>query len=586
MILKNYNSSQKKPKKTRELDIEKEFENDNYLIQTLKRTSKFKNDKKLSEYENNLQELLYYINRTILFNSNPKIKIIHDENEEFLKPYKYLSKTFEAQTEQVLQDLIVKYTQRGYRIPKFSYKNNIFKTNALIEENSEKLRLMLVEELKKKQNIIGPKTLSYLNKIFYLVKIMITKDNNLIKKYSKLLNKKEPNVKKESIGQLKADIEKLISLLKNLKIISHESLKRKSSFLAKSHYNNFNKLLNSKNSSNSELVNLNKTSDKNNNNNLLTEESKSAVKERNNIGFLSMRLSNNGIQSNKLIRNTLKAKDPITPFEKVERINTEKNINQKCIFFKKNKPLINLKMRSIFSNEKNLRIKTANQREKDNKKKSRKSTFSDLGKYINQAKKNKNYYQSTKYNNLYSLGLKKNSGNINRHQILSNKDESQHLGYSYDTIQRAYSKKQSEEKWDISRNQNFQNEFKKLKTGRTDILEEKKTLFLLNAYTKIKRGKYESVEDYMKKYLKEIKEVDSTEGEKIMKYYNYKNLKNNLLELNVKVNDDKTRKKIEKIYSNIHILKRILPTLKSMKDKENNIDRLEKIFTSGVNKYN
>ena len=90
----------------------------------------------------------------------------------------------------------------------------------------------------------------------------------------------------------------------------------------------------------------------------------------------------------------------------------------------------------------------------------------------------------------------------------------------------------------------------------------------------------------MKKYLKEIKEVDSTEGEKIMKYYNYKNLKNNLLELNVKVNDDKTRKKIEKIYSNIHILKRILPTLKSMKDKENNIDRLEKIFTSGVNKYN
>ena len=586
MILKNYNSSQKKPKKTRELDIEKEFENDNYLIQTLKRTSKFKNDKKLSEYENSLQELLYYINRTILFNSNPKIKIIHDENEEFLKPYKYLSKTFEAQTEQVLQDLIVKYTQRGYRIPKFSYKNNIFKTNALIEENSEKLRLMLVEELKKKQNIIGPKTLSYLNKIFYLVKIIITKDNNLIKKYSKLLNKKEPNVKKESIEQLKVDIEKLISLLKNLKIISHESLKRKSSFLAKSHYNNFNKLLNSKNSSNSELVNLNKTSDKNNNNNLLTEESKSAVKERNNIGFLSMRLSNNGIQSNKLIRNTLKAKDPITPFEKVERINTEKNINQKCIFLKKNKPLINLKMRSIFSNEKNLRIKTANQREKDNKKKSRKSTFSDLGKYINQAKKNKNYYQSTKYNNLYSLGLKKNSGNMNRHQILSNKDESQHLGYSYDTIQRAYSKKQSEEKWDISRNQNFQNEFKKLKTGRTDILEEKKSLFLLNAYTKIKRGKYESVEDYMKKYLKEIKEVDSTEGEKIMKYYNYKNLKNNLLELNVKVNDDKTRKKIEKIYSNIHILKRILPTLKSMKDKENNIDRLEKIFTSGVNKYN
>lgn len=584
MILKNFNSSQKKPKKI-ELDIEKEFENDNYLIQTLKRTSKFQNDKKLSDYENSLQDLLYYINKTILFNTNPKIKIIHEENEEFLKPYKYLSKTFEDQTEQVLQDLIVKYTQRGYRIPKFSFKNNIFKTNALIEENSEKIRLMLMEELKKKQNIIGPKTLSYLNKIYYLVKIIVTKDNKLIKKFSKLLNKKDPNVKKESIEQLKADIETLTSLLKNLKIISPESIKRKSSFLAKSHYNNFNKLLNSKNSSNSDLNNINKTSDKNNNNNLLTEESKTAIKERNNIGFFSMRLSNNGIQSNKLI-NKLNAKDRITPFEDMVRINTEKNINQKLIFLKKNKPLINLKMRSIFSNKKNLRIKTANQREKDNKKKSRKSTYSDLGKYIDQAKKNKNYYQSTKYNNFYSLGLKKNSGNINRHKFLSNKDESQHLGYSYDTIQRAYSKKQSEEKWDISRNQNFQNEFKKLKGERTDILEEKKSLFLLNAYTKIKRGKYESVEDYMKKYLRDIKTVDSKEGEKIMEYYNYKNLKNNLLELNMKVNDDKTRKKIEKIYSNIHILKRILPTLNNMKDKENNIDRLEKIFTSGVNKYN
>ena len=44
----------------------------------------------------------------------PKIKVLSEENEEFLKPYKFLSKTFEAQTEQVLHDLIVKYTQSGY----------------------------------------------------------------------------------------------------------------------------------------------------------------------------------------------------------------------------------------------------------------------------------------------------------------------------------------------------------------------------------------------------------------------------------------------------------------------------------------
>ena len=43
-------------------------------------------------------------------------------------------------------------------------------------------------------------------------------------------------------------------------------------------------------------------------------------------------------------------------------------------------------------------------------------------------------------------------------------------------------------------------------------------------------------------------------------------------------------KKIEKIYSNIHKLKRVAPSLTLMKEKEYNIDRLEKIYTSGINK--
>ena len=589
MLLKTYNINSIKPKKAIYIDIEKEFENDNYLIQTLKRTHKFQNDKKLSEYEKNLQDLLSHINNTILFNSNPEIKIIHDENEDFLKPYKYLSKTFEAQTEQVLKDLILMYTQRGYRIPKFSYKNNIFKINPLIEENSEKLRLMLFEEMKKKQNIIGPKTLTYLTKINYLVKILITKDNNLIKKYSKLLHKKEGHMRRESIEQLKIDIENVLSLLKALKINSSESAKRKSSYLAVNHYNNFNKLLNSKNSNSNESINISPVINKNKENTktrLSTDESKSAIKERNNIGFLSMRLTNNGIQSNKLI-NSLRVKPKITPFENIERIKTEKNINQRNIFFKKSKPLMNSTMKRFFTNDKIERIKTATQSDtdKENNKKSRKNTYSDLGKYMNQAKKNKNkLYQSEKHSNIYLLGLKKNSDNINRNRFLSNK----YLGYSFDTsLKKDYSKKQSEEKVNISHNQNSQaqSQLKKIKNERAAILQEKRSKFLMNTYNKIRKGKYESVEQYMRQYLKDIKELDSKEEDTIINYYNYKNLKNNLLELNMKVKDERTRKKIEKIYSNIHILKRIIPTLHNMKDKENNIDRLEKIFTSGVHKF-
>ena len=551
MILKTYTNSITKQRKPLHLDIEKEFENDNYLIQTLKRTSKFKNDKKLSDYEKSLQDLLYYINDQILFNTNPKIKRIHDENEEFLKPYKYLSKTFEAQTEQVLKDLIIMYTQKGYRIPKFSYKNNIFKINALIEENDEKLRLMLLEEYKKKQNIIGPKTLSYLNKINILIKILLTKDNNLIKKYNKLLNKKEAkSIKKETIEQLKTDIENLISLINTIKINTYDKIKRKSSFLAVNHYNNFNRLLNSKNSSLNELL-------------IYTSPTKNKNIENNS------RLSTNEFQSNKLI-SSMNTKQVIIPFEKIQRLNTVKNVNQKNIFFKKSKPV---KMKSFFARSQIERLKSENNQ----------STYSDLGKYINQAKKNKPY-QSEKYSNKYLLGLKKNNDNIKRNHFLTNK----YLGYSFDkSFKKTFSKKFSEEKGkDLSRNYNHIPNLKKLNTGQTEILDEKRSKFLNNAYNKIRKGKYEYVEDYMRKYLKDIKDIDPKEEETIMKYYNYKNLKNNLLELNMKVNDEKTRKKIEKIYSGIHILKRIKPILNNMKDKENNIDRLEKIFSSGVHKYN
>ena len=584
MILKTYTNSITKQSKPLYIDIEKEFENDNYLIQTLKLTSKFQNSKKLSEYEKSLQDLLTYINNKILFNSNPKIKIIHDENEEFLKPYKYLSKTFEAQTEEVLKDLIMKYTQKGYRIPKFSYKNNIFKINALIEENKEKLRLMLLEEYKKKQNIIGPKTLSYLNKINYLIKISLTKDNNLIKKYSKLLHKKEARlINKETIEQLKADIENLIKLVNAIKINSYDKMKRKSSFLAVNHYNNFNRLLNSKNSSLNELL-INTTPNKNNENykpRLSTEERKCVIEERNDHGFSSMRLVKNGFQSNKLI-NSLKPKQNITPFEKIQRLNTVKNVNEKINFLKKTNPI---KMKSFFARDQMEKI--ANQsnetdNENKNKKKRRKNTYSDLGKYINQAKKKKPY-QSEKHSNQYLIGLKKNSDKIKRNQFLTNKN----IGYSFDTsFKKTFSKKLSEEKVNLSRNYNYKKDLKKINTGQTEILEERRSKFLNNAYNKIRGGKYEYVEEYMKKYLKEIKDLDKKEKEKIMKYYNYKNLKNNLLELNMKVNDEKTRKKIEKIYSGIHILKRIKPILNNMKDKENNIDRLEKIFSSGVHKYN
>ena len=571
MIIKTY-TNYIKPDKTIEIDIEKEFENDNYLIQTLKRTSKFQNDKKLIQYENNLNNVLNLINQRIKLRNNPKTKLMHEENNEFLRQYKYLSETFEKQMEKVLEDLILIYTKKGYHIPKFSYKNNIFKINALIEANSEKLRLLLMEELRNKKNIIGPKTLMFLNKLNYLVKILITKDPNLVKKYNKLLNKNDPYINKESIEQIKKYIKNIIQLLKNVKInkIGSNKPKRKSSFLSKIPQLNNIRISNKKNSIKTDLININN----NNNNDILsTEGSLSAFKKRNPNSFLSMRLSNYSIKPNKLINTINSRNDFITSKKILYENKTEENTNinnKKKIFFQKSKPIINLKMKTIFSNIS--KAKSRNEKilpEYKTQSDSKKTICSDISKYIKQAKIN-NLYKSEK--KIYTLGLRKTSENkIQNNDFPLSKKPSKYIEYSYDN--------------NISKNYNINiSSSDTIKKVKTIEKEEEKTQFLWNAYKKIKKGKYEIVEDIMNKYLKDIKEFDINDQNILMKHYNYKNLRNNLFELNMKVSDDSTRKKIEKIYSNIHILKRIKPVLNNMEEKEINIDRLEKIYTSGVNK--
>ena len=174
---------------------------------------------------------------------------------------------------------------------------------------------------------------------------------------------------------------------------------------------------------------------------------------------------------------------------------------------------------------------------------------------------------------------------MKRNDILSQKENSKVSGNSFDNVKINYKlKRKSVKRNTLSRNANYQSELKQIKKVHTEKSGEKKSNFLWKAYRKIRKGNYADVEDYMRKYLKEIKEVNSKEENKIMEYYNYKNLRNNLFELNLKVNEESTRKKIEKMYSNIHILRRVAPSLAIMKEKENNIDRLEKIFTSEANK--
>ena len=106
--------------------------------------------------------------------------------------------------------------------------------------------------------------------------------------------------------------------------------------------------------------------------------------------------------------------------------------------------------------------------------------------------------------------------------------------------------------------------------------------YLQKMYKRLQRGNYSNIEGLIRKYLKDIKLMEQEKEELLISHYNYKNLKTNLTELNRKISLDDVGRKTERIYINNQIIKRVLPLLRTMKDKEINIDRFEKIVSSGA----
>ena len=84
--------------------------------------------------------------------------------------------------------------------------------------------------------------------------------------------------------------------------------------------------------------------------------------------------------------------------------------------------------------------------------------------------------------------------------------------------------------------------------------------------------------------MKEIKHMNKKEEDLLITNYNYKNIKDNLKELKLKIIKNDLISKTERIYLNNNLY-RITPLLKSMREKEVNINRIEKFVSSGVSNY-
>ena len=72
-------------KRNKEVNLEKLFENDNYLVQTLKRTKRVLYENPAEEKEKNLNNALKIINRDITLLKDPEIKEYNLENSSFKK---------------------------------------------------------------------------------------------------------------------------------------------------------------------------------------------------------------------------------------------------------------------------------------------------------------------------------------------------------------------------------------------------------------------------------------------------------------------------------------------------------------------
>ena len=629
ILMRSYKENKNKHK---HLKLEKEYEDDNYLVQTLKRTSKVKYDRKILEDQNNLKSLLSEIYKKIRLENDPQIKIIKTENDDFQKDYRCLSENFQKSTNIVFKDLIRKYNERGYKIPNLTYQHNLFKINALIEENNDKLELALKEDKKKKNPMIVNKTLTYIKKMKYIINLLSNKEdnnNNNIKRlpnFSLTTNLQNSVKSNETNEEIKQSIEKLKILIDKNPLMNTEqrrsllSPRRRTSFIDRNNFNSLKLKLRKSYNDNKSVKNKNlngivstenslgKGGDKKNDFiNLFSKRTNSNESNKSNKSSQSIKL-NKSINSQKEVINNAneRKKEDILFFAPSINTNTkiENSFNMRDIFNRNSKPLINLSSQVNLNGKENQNEKTNTlsmvYSDKESTLYNKKACYSNTNndnykkiKLINNKRniKTNNFIHykpfvislkksKIKFKNI-TTDKKKNSYKLN--QFIS---RSMALSKTPKITKSTYVRTQPEEYKKSNKNSNPYN-LKDLTKSQKIIYKrnsDNKTSndYLQKLYKRLQRGNYLNIEGMIRKYLKEIKHYEQEKEETVISHYNYKNIKANLTELNSKISLDDLGRKTERIYLNNQIIKRVLPLLKTMKDKEINIDRFEKIVSSGA----
>ena len=527
LIKKPQKHSNNRISRRKNINLEKLFENDNYLIQTLKRTKRVLLENPAEDLELNLNSALNIINKNITLFKDPEINEYHTENNLFKKYYSDSLKASENTNSLSFNDLIKHYLSHGYKIPNFDFQHNLFKVNPLIEDNSNKMTNYFISQHKKKltqKDILLLKSILYLNK---LNKLIFCKQNkkraSLVNSLSRVQMKLKNIEEREEIGKLKESIETLQKLINQFEL--EEKAKNQFNFgYRKSHqfipsFTKLNSLQDHPILQRIQRIRENKTGrekkissvesgtiDINNKNNVITDSDKSDTKHLRD--YLESKMKHKSSKNNIITRNNENQLLPgiykrfnssnknVIPFG----LRTETNLNFKKMFSQKTE------LSSKFNNKNRNRIDEP--------------LF--LRTQVSNKKYNK-YYQSNKERYFKS---RNKSGNIYTH--------------------------------------NFAN----------------KTEFFDYTYQRLKRGNFEDINKLVKKYLNEVEKKSNEEADMILNKYDYKNFKVNLKELEIDINKKEIDRKTEKIYLNNFISKRVAKKLESMRKKEEQISRLNKLITA------
>ena len=208
---------------SKRVDLKEAYKSDLYLQKLLLDADhSYRRNKPVRVNRKKIIKILTTMKKDILFEKDPKISIIKNENDTFKDKYRDLKKNNNYVSEPNFNNLKDEYLKNGYKIPKFSpEKNNLFKINPLIEENNTNLinglRLNLIE----KGNInIAFKSMNYLNRLYNftekLLEKMKKKRKGIIKTDSLIV--RNINIDNNNVP-FKFDKKKNEEILKNIKIL-------------------------------------------------------------------------------------------------------------------------------------------------------------------------------------------------------------------------------------------------------------------------------------------------------------------------------------------------------------------------------